>query len=240
MKSTSLRDATKRALDIVGAGAAVVALLPLLPLVALAIRLDSRGPIFYPAPRVGLGGRRFRMWKFRTMVAHADNLPGAINVSDQDYRVTAVGLLLRRYKVNELPQFFNVLVGDMSLVGPRPEVEHYVRQFNDEEREILTVRPGLIDWATLRFSDMGALLATSDDPDGFYETVVRPRILRAQLEYVRTRSLGQDLRILGTGVWQLLLAPIARRLKALAGRSLGLLGLPLAESSGGASPRREG
>ena len=214
--------AAKRALDIVGSSAALLALLPFLPLVAVAIRQDSEGPIFYHAPRIGLDGRKFGMWKLRTMVAHADNLPGSINVSDHDYRVTRVGLLLRRYKINELPQFVNVLLGDMSLVGPRPEIEHYVEMFSAEEREILSVRPGLIDWATLRYSDMGATLAESDNPDELYETMVRPQILRTQLEYARTRTFWQDLHILLTGVWQLMVAPLLRMLWGRLGKAAGL------------------
>ena len=226
----------KRGVDLVGSSLALLVLLPGLPLVALAIRLDSRGPVFYGAPRVGRHGRPFLMWKFRTMVADADHRPGAINVSDHDGRVTRVGLLLRRSKVNELPQFLNVLTGEMSLVGPRPEVEHYVRQFTDEEREILTVRPGLIDWATLRFSDMGTLLASSEDPDHVYETQVRPQVLCAQLAYVRTRGFRQDMRILMSGLRQLFFLPVARRFSHVAS----LLGISRAGRPPVDSDLREG
>ena len=208
-------------MDVAGSVLALTVLLPLLPLVALAIRLDSRGPVFYRARRVGRTGRCFGMWKFRTMLADADTLPGAVNITDDDYRVTRVGRPLRRYKINELPQFINVLVGDMSLVGPRPEIEHYVRQLTASERQILDVRPGLIDWATLRYSNVGALLASGDDPDRVYEDTIRPEIVRTQLAYVQTWSLAQDVQILVAGVHQLLLNPLARRLAILSGRRPG-------------------
>ena len=185
----------KRSFDVIVSGAALVCLSPVLLVVALAIRIGSRGPIVYRGQRVGRAGRLFRMWKFRTMVVNADVIGGP-STSDTDPRLTPIGLYLRKRKLDELPQLFNVLVGDMSLVGPRPEVQQYVAMYSAEERQILIVRPGITDFATLWNSDEGALLATSQDPERTYLEQIRPTKVRLQLEYVRRRSFGTDLWIL--------------------------------------------
>ena len=185
----------KRSFDVIVSGAALVCLSPVLLVVALAIRVGSRGPIVYRGQRVGRAGRLFRMWKFRTMVVNADVIGGP-STSDTDPRLTPIGLYLRKRKLDELPQLFNVLVGDMSLVGPRPEVQQYVAMYSAEERQILIVRPGITDFATLWNSDEGALLATSQDPERTYLEQIRPTKVRLQLEYVRRRSFGTDLWIL--------------------------------------------
>jgi lipopolysaccharide/colanic/teichoic acid biosynthesis glycosyltransferase len=135
------------------------------------------------------------MWKFRTMVVNADRIGGP-STADGDPRVTSVGAWLRKYKLDELPQLVNVVIGDMSLVGPRPEVRHYVDLMTDEERTILDVRPGITDWATLWNPDEGAVLAGSEDPERVYLETIRPEKIRWQLEYVRRRSLAVDVVIL--------------------------------------------
>jgi len=196
----------KRSFDVLAAGAALVCLSPVLLAVAFAIRLGSPGPIFYRGRRVGQGGRPFGMWKFRTMVVNADVIGGP-STSDTDPRLTRIGVFLRKRKLDELPQLYNVLLGDMSLVGPRPEVPQYVDMYSEEERQILTVRPGITDFATLWNSDEGALLADSQDPERTYLEEIRPTKMRLQLEYVRRRSFATDLGIL----YETLLTVVGRR-----------------------------
>jgi lipopolysaccharide/colanic/teichoic acid biosynthesis glycosyltransferase len=168
---------------------------PVLLVIAALIKLSDRGPIFYRGVRVGRDGVPFRMFKFRTMVVDAERLGGP-STADDDHRVTVIGRLLRKYKLDEIPQLISVLIGDMSLVGPRPEVERYVRLMSNEERIVLSVRPGLTDWATLWNSDEGAVLAGATDPERAYLELIRPEKIRLQLEYVRRRSFMVDLVIL--------------------------------------------
>lgn len=167
---------------------------PVFLLIAFWIQRDSEGPVFYGGVRVGRFGVPFRIFKFRTMVVNADKIGGP-STADDDVRITKAGRILRKYKLDELPQLINVLKGDMSLVGPRPEVPVYVDMFTEQERAILTARPGITDWASLWNSDEGAVLAGSLDPDKTYEEKIRPEKIRLQLEYVRRRSLWTDLTI---------------------------------------------
>lgn len=168
---------------------------PVLLFLAVAIRLDSPGPGFYRGVRVGRGGRRFRIFKFRTMVVNADRIGGP-STADDDPRITRVGKVLRKFKLDELPQLLNVLSGDMSFVGPRPEVPFYADRFTPEERAILSVRPGITDWASLWNSDEGAFLAGAADPEQVYLERIRPEKIRLQLRYIRESSLAVDLHIL--------------------------------------------
>jgi len=186
---------SKRLFDVVFSFVGLAVLSPLILLVAVLIKLDSPGPVFYRGVRVGRGGEPFRMFKFRTMVVNADKIGGP-STADDDPRITRVGRFLRKLKLDEVPQLINVLKGDMSLVGPRPEVQHYVDMFTEEERAILSVRPGITDWASLWNSDEGAILAGAEDPEQAYMELIRPTKLRLQLKYVRERSFGVDLRIL--------------------------------------------
>ena len=185
----------KRTFDIALSLAALVPACPLFMTVALWIKLDARGPVFYRGVRVGRFGKPFQIYKFRTMVANADQIGGP-STADYDPRITEVGRFLRRYKVDELPQLFNVLKVDMSLVGPRPEVQAYVDMFSDEERDILSVRPGITDWASLWNPDEGAVLKGSPDPEKTYLEKIRPKKIRLQLQYVHNRSFWVDIRIL--------------------------------------------
>ncbi len=159
------------------------------------IKVDRDGPVIYAGRRVGRGGREFRMYKFRTLVANADRVGGP-NTPDDDPRLTGTGRWLRRFKLDELPQLFNVLRGDMSLVGPRPQVPIEVAGYTDEERELLEVRPGITDWASLRFSNEGEILAGHGDPDRAYAELIRPEKMRLGLEYVRRGTFRDDLDIL--------------------------------------------
>jgi lipopolysaccharide/colanic/teichoic acid biosynthesis glycosyltransferase len=159
------------------------------------IRREGDGPILYRGRRAGRDGVPFEMLKFRTMVVDAERVGGS-STADDDARITATGRTLRRYKLDELPQLFNVLRGDMSLVGPRPQVLDEVAGYNDEERHLLDVRPGITDWASLRFNNEGEILRGHDDPDQAYAELIRPEKVRLGLEYVRRATLLDDLRIL--------------------------------------------
>jgi lipopolysaccharide/colanic/teichoic acid biosynthesis glycosyltransferase len=185
----------KRLFDIIVAALGLVLVFQILALLGLAIKISSRGPIFYHGIRVGLRGQLFAMLKFRTMVANAESLGGSATAAD-DPRITTIGKFLRRYKLDELPQLINVLIGNMSLVGPRPEVQKYVNLFSPEERSILSVRPGITDWASIWNSNEADVLAGSRDPEKAYEELIRPTKLALQLLYVRNHSFLVDLRIL--------------------------------------------
>lgn len=183
----------KRALDIVLSFLVLVALSPLLLLIALAVVIDSGLPVFYRQERVGREFGRFFIWKFRSM--RASGAGPRITVAG-DARVTRVGRFLRATKLDELPQFWNVLRGDMSLVGPRPEVEEYVKLFEEQFRRILVVRPGITDLASITFRNEEAVLAASADPQGCYRREILPAKLALAEEYVAKRTLAMDLRIL--------------------------------------------
>jgi lipopolysaccharide/colanic/teichoic acid biosynthesis glycosyltransferase len=149
----------------------------------------------YAGRRAGLRGREFLMYKFRTLVANADRVGGP-NTPDDDPRLTKTGRFLRRYKLDELPQLFNVLKGDMSFVGPRPQVLGEVAGYTAEEREILNVRPGITDWSSLKFSNEGEILAGHADPDRAYAELIRPEKMRLGLEYARRGTFRDDIDIL--------------------------------------------
>ena len=192
---TAGRDRLKRILDLTLASCSLAVLSPLLVVFALLIKWDSPGPVFFRGERIGQYGKRFRIFKFRTMVCNADRI-GGFSTADTDPRITRIGRFLRKRKIDELPQLINVLRGEMSLVGPRPEVAFYVEMYTDEEKEILAVRPGITDWASLSNPDEGMILAGSPDPEKTYMEKIRPNKLRLQLAYVRNRSLSADAGIL--------------------------------------------
>lgn len=185
----------KRLFDVMAVFIGLMILSPLLLFIAILIKLEDGEPVLYRGIRVGRYGRPFRIFKFRTMVVDAERL-GASSTADDDQRITKVGKVLRRYKLDELPQLINVLVGDMSLVGPRPEVKKFTDLYTEEEKAILTIRPGITDWASLWNSDEGSLLKGSADPDRDYLEKIRPEKIRLQLKYVRERSFWTDLGII--------------------------------------------
>lgn len=187
----------KRTFDIVGALAGLIVTSPVLVCLAIAIKATSPGPVFYRGVRAGLGGRPFRIFKFRSMVPNADRLGGP-STSGDDPRLTPLGRAMRRYKLDELPQLINVLVGDMSCVGPRPEVLSEVEQYTEEQRQILLFRPGITDWASIWNSNEESILAGARDPHQAYKELIQPTKLALQLEYCRTSSLAVDLRILAS------------------------------------------
>ncbi|HYC49728.1 MAG TPA: sugar transferase [Gemmatimonadaceae bacterium] len=186
----------KRALDVIVSAIGLVLLAPLLASVAVLIRIGSPGPIFFRQERVGQHGRRFRIHKFRTMYDARTEAGRSITVG-ADPRITQIGAFLRRYKLDELPQLIDVLRGDLSLVGPRPEVPAYVECYSDADRAVvLSVRPGITDRASIEFSNESELLATAKDPHSFYVNEVLPVKLRYYREYVASRSMLGDLRII--------------------------------------------
>jgi len=185
----------KRLFDLAVSSIGLLILFALFLLTALLIKLDSRGPVFYRGVRVGRYGKRFRMFKFRTMVVNADELGGSSTAAD-DPRVSRMGKLIRRFNLDELAQFINVLKGDMSIVGPRPQVPWAVELYTKEEQEILKVKPGITDWATIWIRDEGELLRGSTDPDRDYLEKIWPEKRRLQLEYVRNHSMWIDIRIM--------------------------------------------
>ena len=185
----------KRFLDLFLAGIGLIVLAPAFAVLAFLIKQDSDGPVFYRGVRIGRFGKPFTIFKFRTMVANAELLGGSCT-ADDDPRITPVGRFLRKHKLDELPQLFNVLKGNMSFVGPRPEVQKYVAMFNEEEKQILTVKPGITDWATLWDSDEGAMLAGKPDAEQAYLDRIRPEKIRLQLKYVRERRFWTDMKII--------------------------------------------
>jgi lipopolysaccharide/colanic/teichoic acid biosynthesis glycosyltransferase len=187
--------AIKRTFDFVVALAALLVVSPILMMLALIIRLGSAGPVFYRGVRIGRHGVPFRIFKFRTMVIDAEKLGGSATAED-DPRITPIGRFIRRHKLDEFPQFLNVLAGDMSLVGPRPEVQKYVDMYNEEEKAILELRPGITDWASIWNSNEAAVLEGSKDPEKAYEELIRPTKLALQLFYARNQSLVADVKIL--------------------------------------------
>jgi lipopolysaccharide/colanic/teichoic acid biosynthesis glycosyltransferase len=185
----------KRVFDIVMAVALIAVCLPLFAVIAVAMKLSTPGPILYGGVRVGLRGKRFRMWKFRSMVVGADLLGGSSTSAD-DSRLTHFGRFLRLFKLDEIPQLGNVLFGQMSLVGPRPQVPWAVERYSEEEKVLLTVRPGITDPASLRFSNEEEILRGHPNPDKAYYELIHPEKMRLSIEYVKNRTFWGDLRIL--------------------------------------------
>ncbi|GAA2743660.1 O-antigen biosynthesis protein WlbG [Terrabacter aerolatus] len=186
---------SKRALDVTASVLGLVLTSPALGVICAAIKLDSPGPVLFRQDRVGRGGRTFRIHKFRTMRASHD---GRLVSGTGDVRVTRVGRVLRKSKLDELPQLLDVLRGDMSLVGPRPEVPVYVAQWPPEMRDlILSVRPGITDPASIEFRNEADELAAAPDPETYYVQELLPRKTAAYAQYVRTRSFTKDLVVLG-------------------------------------------
>jgi lipopolysaccharide/colanic/teichoic acid biosynthesis glycosyltransferase len=186
---------SKRIIDIVLSLSALVILMPLLLFIAIWIATDSRGGVFYIQGRVGKDNRDFSMLKFRTMRPGADTR-GLLTVGGRDPRVTGAGYYLRKAKLDELPQLLNILVGDMSIVGPRPEVRKYVDHYTPEQMKVLSVRPGLTDYASLEYIDEDELLSQSKEPEKTYLENIMPAKLELNLRYIRERNTLRDLGII--------------------------------------------
>ncbi|MFN8152940.1 MAG: sugar transferase [Bacteroidia bacterium] len=185
----------KRIVDILISLPAAILLSPVFILIAIWIKADSSGPVFYLQERIGKNRIPFRIFKFRTMRTDADKL-GLLTVGGKDPRVTGAGFYLRKYKLDELPQLFNVVIGTMSLVGPRPEVKKYVDLYSPQQLEVLSVRPGITDYASIEYSDENELLARSADPEKTYINEVMPAKLQLNLRYIEEQGLVTDLRII--------------------------------------------
>ncbi len=191
----------RRVLDLLLAIPAAILLLPVFALLAIWIKLDSRGPAFFLQERVGLGGRPFRIFKFRTMIPDAERLGTQITIG-RDPRITRIGHFLRQYRFDELPQLFNVLKGEMSFVGPRPEVPRYVALYTDEQRQILNFRPGITSPATIEFSNESEVLSQNADPadpdssERYYRTEILPAKIALDLNYSRHATVWSDCAIL--------------------------------------------
>ena len=190
----------KRLFDIVASGLGLIILSPVLVIVAIWIKLDSRGPVFYRQVRVGRYNKDFRIFKFRSMRVGSDK-GSLVTIGGHDPRVTRSGYFIRKFKIDELPQLINVFIGDMSLVGPRPEVRHYVDYWLPEQMRVLDVRPGITDPASIRFRNENELLELADDPEQYYIDVIMQEKIRLYLEYVENSSFGYDIKLIFQTFW---------------------------------------
>ena len=185
----------KRLFDIVASGCGLLVLSPVFLVVAIWIKLDSRGPVFYRQVRVGYKNKDFKIFKFRSMRVGADK-GSLVTIGGRDPRVTRSGYFIRKYKLDELPQLINVFVGDMSLVGPRPEVRHYVDYWTPEQMHVLDVRPGITDPASIKFRNENELMEKAEDPEDYYIHVIMQEKIRLYLEYVENASFWYDLKLI--------------------------------------------
>jgi lipopolysaccharide/colanic/teichoic acid biosynthesis glycosyltransferase len=206
--------AAKRVFDLLLSATGLILLSPLLLLLALLVKVSDGGPVLFKQERVGLGGRRFLIWKFRSMVVNADRI-GIPVTRDGDPRITRVGRFLRKTKLDELPQLWNVFVGEMSLVGPRPEVSKYVERYTPEQQIILRFKPGITDLATLEFRNEEELLRKAEDTERFYIEYCVPRKIELNLEYARRASLWSDTWIILQTVIPWLRSSFGRRAAGL-------------------------
>lgn len=192
--------ALKRAMDIVLSAFGIAVLSPVLLIIALAIVLDSKGGVFYRQVRVGKNGKEFRIFKFRTMVSDADRRGLLITVG-ADSRITRVGKILRKTKLDELAQLFNVFIGDMSFVGPRPEVPRYVAMYTPAQRNVLLVRPGITDYASVAYRDENDLLEGASDPERIYIEEIMPAKLELNRQYLSSIGVLTDIKLIFSTVW---------------------------------------
>lgn len=193
----------KRIFDVVASGLGLVAVSPIFLILAIWIKLDSKGPVFYKQMRVGRKNRDFQLYKFRSMRTGSDK-KGLITVGGRDPRVTPVGYYIRKYKLDELPQLINVFIGDMSIVGPRPEVRQYVDLYTPEQMQVLSVRPGITDLASIRYHNENELLEQAEDPEKYYRKVVMPDKLKINREYINKASFWFDIRLIFCTLWTII------------------------------------
>ena len=190
----------KRLFDILLSGLGLLIISPLFLIVAIWIKLDSPGPIFYRQVRVGRYNKDFRIFKFRSMRIGSDK-GSLVTIGGRDPRITRSGYFIRKFKIDELPQLINVLVGDMSLVGPRPEVRHYVNYWTEEQMHVLDVRPGITDPASIKFRNENELLAQAEDPEKYYIEVIMQEKIKLYLDYVKKNSLWYDIKVIFQTFW---------------------------------------
>lgn len=185
-----------RLCDIVFSAIGLLLLSPLFLIVYILIRCESKGGGFYCQQRVGKDGRMFGLYKFRSMRTGSDK-KGLITVGGHDSRITRMGYFIRKYKIDELPQLWNVLKGDMSLVGPRPEVKKYVDLYTEEQRRVLSVRPGITDYASIEYVDENEILGNAEDPDRVYVEEIMPAKIKLNMRYIENRNLNEYFKIIG-------------------------------------------
>lgn len=190
----------KRLFDLIASGCGLLVLSPIFLVLAIWVKLDSPGPVFYRQVRVGRGNKDFRLFKFRSMRIGSDK-SGLITVGGRDPRVTRSGYYIRKYKLDELPQLINVFLGDMSLVGPRPEVRKYVDMYTPEQMHVLDVRPGITDMASICYRNENEILEKVDNPEQYYQDVIMQDKLRINLEYVKKHSLIGDILLIFKTLW---------------------------------------
>jgi len=202
----------KRIFDLVVSLFSLAILAPLFLIVMLFIKLEDGGPIFYRGLRIGKGGKPFFMLKFRTMVISADLIGGSLTPGIVDERFSKIGFFLRRSKINELPQFINVLLGEMSIVGPRPEHPFYFAKYSEQERSIVSIRPGITDFSSIEFSSIEEIVSAGD-PDKIFEEKIFPRKQKLRMMYVQERSFWLDMRIIAMTVVVLTMKILGRKKK---------------------------
>lgn len=190
----------KRAFDIIASGLGLIVLSPLFLVLAIWIKLDSKGPVFYRQVRVGYKNKDFRIFKFRSMRVGSDK-GSLVTIGGHDPRVTRSGYFIRKFKFDELPQLINVFLGDMSLVGPRPEVRHYVDYWTPEQMHVLDVRPGITDPASIKFRNENELMEQAEDPEKYYIEVIMQEKIKLYLEYVEKHSFLYDIGLIFKTFW---------------------------------------
>jgi lipopolysaccharide/colanic/teichoic acid biosynthesis glycosyltransferase len=196
----------KRIFDIVASGLGLIVLSPLFLIIAVWIKLDSRGPVFYRQTRVGRYNKDFRIFKFRSMRVGSDK-GSLVTIGGRDSRITRSGYFIRKFKLDELPQLINVVRGDMSLVGPRPEVRHYVDYWTAEQMHVLDVRPGITDPASIKFRNENKLMEQAEDPEKYYIEVIMQEKIRLYLEYVEKQGFWYDLGLIFQTFWVIVSKP---------------------------------
>ena len=190
----------KRVFDVIASGLGLIVLSPLFLILAIWIKLDSKGPVFYRQVRVGKDNKDFRIFKFRSMRVGADK-GSLVTIGGHDSRITRSGYFIRKFKFDELPQLINVFVGDMSLVGPRPEVRHYVDYWTPEQMHVLDVRPGITDPASIKFRNENELMEKAEDPEKYYIEVIMQEKIKLYLEYVQKHSFLYDIGLIFKTFW---------------------------------------
>lgn len=193
----------KRAFDIIASGLGLLILSPIFLILAIWIKWDSKGPVFYRQVRVGKNNKDFCIYKFRSMRVGADK-GSLVTIGGRDPRVTRSGYWIRKFKLDELPQLINVFIGDMSLVGPRPEVRHYVDYWTEEQMHVLDVRPGITDPASIKFRNENELMETAEDPEKYYIDVIMQEKIRLYLEYVKNHSFWYDIKLIFKTFWTII------------------------------------
>lgn len=184
-----------RLFDIVFSGIGLIILSPLFLIIYIIIKCESKGNGFYTQERIGKEGKPFKLYKFRSMRTGSDK-GSLITIGDHDSRITKIGYFIRKYKIDELPQLWNVFIGDMSLIGPRPEVERYTRLYTDEQKKVLSVRPGITDWASIEYVDENVILGQAEDPDKVYIEHIMPDKIQCNMKWIENQGIVEYFKII--------------------------------------------